>query len=86
MRTPPQVYHWRSHSGAEVDLLLERDGIFWPIEVKAAARVTRADARGIHAFCAAYPHVRHGVGIIVAAVEETSRLSEDILVVPCDLP
>ncbi len=86
MRTPPQVYHWRSHGGAEVDLLLERDGIFWPIEIKAAARVTAADARGIRAFRATYPHLRHGVGSIVAAVEETSRLSEDILVVPYDLP
>ncbi len=86
MSTPPQVYHWRSHSGAEVDLVLERDGIFWPIEVKAAGRVTMADARGIHAFRAAYPHLRHGAGSIVAAVDQTSRLSEDILVVPCDLP
>ncbi len=86
MHTPPQVYHWRRHSGAEVDLLLERDGTFWPIEIKAASRVTMADARGIHAFRAAYPNLRHGVGIIVAAVEEASRLSEDVLVVPCDLP
>ena len=25
---PPQVHHWRTLAGAEVDLLLERDGIF----------------------------------------------------------
>ncbi|HLB42845.1 MAG TPA: DUF4143 domain-containing protein, partial [Gammaproteobacteria bacterium] len=35
MATSPQFYHWRLHSGAEVDLILERDGKFYPIEIKA---------------------------------------------------
>jgi predicted AAA+ superfamily ATPase len=30
----PQIYHWRSNGGAEVDLVLERDGWFYPIEIK----------------------------------------------------
>jgi predicted AAA+ superfamily ATPase len=83
--SPPQVYHWRTHGGAEVDVLLERDGIFWPIEIKAAARITSADARGIKAFRATYPHLRHGTGVVIAGVEAPDRLSEDILIVPYDL-
>lgn len=27
------LYHWRSHGGAEVDLVLERDGTRFPIEI-----------------------------------------------------
>lgn len=82
---PPQVYHWRSHGGAEVDLLLERDGVFHPIEIKCKARVTPDDARGIKAFRKTYPHLKHGPGLIVAAVEEPARLRDGVLVVPYDL-
>ena len=28
--TRPIFYHWRSAGGAEVDLILERDGILYP--------------------------------------------------------
>lgn len=82
---PPQVYHWRTHGGAEVDLLLERDGVFWPLEIKSKARITAADARGIAAFRSTYPSLRHGPGLIVAPVEQVDRLRDEIVVVPYDL-
>ncbi len=81
----PQMLHWRSHGGAEVDLLLERDARYVPIEVKSAARVSGADARGIWAFRETYPRLRHGPGVIVAAVEEVSELRDNVVVVPYDL-
>jgi predicted AAA+ superfamily ATPase len=82
---PPQVHHWRTLAGAEVDMLLERDGIFWPVEIKSSARITRADARGIVAFRETYPALRHGPGVIVAPVEEVFQLRDGILVIPYDL-
>ena len=51
----PRLHHWRSQGGAEVDLLLERDGRLHPIEIKAKTQVSRSDARGIGAFRQAYP-------------------------------
>jgi len=39
--TSPMLHHWRSHGGAEVDLLLERDGVFHPIEAKLTSRPSR---------------------------------------------
>lgn len=81
----PQLLHWRSHSGAEVDLLLERDALYVPVEVKSSARVTSGDARGILAFRDAYPRLRHGPGVVVAAVEEVSELRDGVVVVPYDL-
>lgn len=40
--------HWRTHDGAEVDLILERhDGMVAALEVKAASRVSPADLRGL---------------------------------------
>lgn len=81
----PQVYHWRTHGGAEVDILLERDGIFWPIEIKSTTQITQRHARGIAAFRDTYPHLRHGPGIIIAPVETITTLRNNIFVLPYDL-
>ena len=50
-----------------------------------AVRDAPGDARGILAFRETYPHLRHGPGVIVAAVEDVSELRENFLVVPYDL-
>ena len=85
LSTAPQCYHWRSHGGAEVALLLERDGIFWPIEIKCKAKITKNDARGIKAFKETYPQLTCGPGIIIAPVLNVSKLDENTLIVPYDL-
>lgn len=85
MPVPPQVYHWRAHSGAEVDLLLERDGVFIPIEIKSGARITDADTRGIRTFREIYPNIKHGPGYIVAGVEDSFELPDGIVVLPYDI-
>lgn len=82
---PPAMYHWRSHGGAEVDLLLERDGIFWPIEIRSSTRITPQDVRGIQAFRATYPELRHGAGVVIAPVEQVTTLRDNLIVVPFDL-
>jgi uncharacterized protein len=82
---PPRIWHWRSHGGAEVDLLLERDGMFIPMEMKCGSRVTRADARGIRAFRETYPNLRQGPGVIVAPVEAAELVQDDVIAVPYDI-
>ena len=49
MQHRPHVGHWRTHDGAEVDLVIEdgRDGSVVGIEVKASTRVHPADRRGL---------------------------------------
>jgi hypothetical protein len=68
-----------------VDALLERDGFFWPLKIKSAARIRTADTRGIRAFRETYPHLRHGPGLVVAAVERAERLPDNVIVLPYDL-
>ncbi|MEO6594187.1 MAG: ATP-binding protein [Planctomycetota bacterium] len=47
---PVDIGHWRTHDGAEVDLVLERsDGSVLAFEVKAAPDVRAEDLRGIRA-------------------------------------
>ncbi len=84
MSAPPALYHWRSHGGAEVDLILERDGRYHPVEIKASTRLSRNDARGIGAFRATYPGLSIAPGLVVAPVEKAWRLSETDIVIPWD--
>jgi predicted AAA+ superfamily ATPase len=47
---PPALYHFRTHEGDEVDLVLERrSGALVGIEVKSAVTVTAADFKGLRA-------------------------------------
>ncbi len=85
MSPRPTLYHWRAHSGPEVDLLLERDGTLFPIEVKLSSRPTLRDRRGIQAFQEAYPRQRLGPGLILAPTERPIRLGERDWALPWDL-
>lgn len=82
MDSPPMLHHWRSHNGAEVDLLLERDGCFWPVEVKATTRPAKKDLRGIKAFRETYPHLNIGKGIVIHLGESCLRLSDKDWAIP----
>jgi hypothetical protein len=79
------LYHWRAHSGAEVDLIIEKDGLLWPIEFKLAGRPGLNDARGLASFAASYPHYRIGQRIIVSGGQEAYQLDRDTVVVPLSL-
>ena len=82
---PPQMYHWRLHSGAKVDLILERDGMFFPIEIKAKTQPTARDASGITAFRKHYPRLRIERGLILAPAETVYPVTERDSVIPWDL-
>jgi hypothetical protein len=81
----PNIYHWRSHGGGEVDILLERDGTFFPIEVKAAARPTPADVSGLTAFRATYPRLHVAPGLVIAPCERVLALCGADHALPWDL-
>lgn len=78
-------YHWRIHSGSEVDLILERDGMLYPIEVKLNSRPSRKDTQGIRAFRETYPDKLIAPGLVIAPAEQLEKISENEAVVPWDL-
>jgi predicted AAA+ superfamily ATPase len=84
MATPPSLYHWRSHGGAEVDLVLERDGRLYPIEIKLTTKPTKGDARGIAAFRAAYPDTKIAPGLVICPCEHAQRLNDTDYALPWD--
>ena len=79
------LYHWRSGGGAEVDLLLERNGILYPFEIKMTANPSRRDASGIEAFRGSYPHLRVGKGVIICATERPYWITEEVAAIPWNL-
>lgn len=81
----PGFHHWRSGGGAEVDLLLERDGRFFPIEIKLTANAGRRHASGIHALRAAYPELDVAPGVLICAVERPRWVTEQVLAMPWNL-
>jgi predicted RecB family endonuclease len=70
------MLHWRSHSIAEVDLVLERDGMLYPIEVKLTSHPARKDTTGITAFRKTYPNQKIAQGLVICPCEHFMKISE----------
>jgi uncharacterized protein len=82
LAVPPQAYHWRTGGGAEVDLVLERDGKLYPLEVKCKSHLTKHDTRGLRAFRETYPKARIMTGLIIYAGRECYRVDENTVALP----
>lgn len=80
----PTLYNYRQHSGAEVDLIVEQDGFFYPIEVKAASQVGPRDARSIGIFQETVGRAAQA-GLIIYGGTEVLRIHERCIAVPFDL-
>lgn len=78
----PNFYHWRTLAGAEVDIILELDGKFYPIEVKTATTISKHDVRGITAFRETYPNLNIAMGVVLYTGEECYRITENVVAVP----
>lgn len=85
MSPQPRMYHWRAFSGAEVDIVLEYDGIFYPMEIKATSRPSRRDTSGIAAFRKHHPSLRIAAGLVLAPLEHALQLSEADFALPWDV-
>lgn len=78
----PEIHHFRSYGGAEVDLILEINGTLFPIEIKAKSNPTRNDGKAIGTLRECFPKERIGPGLILCAVPSPIRLDERLFAVP----
>lgn len=78
----PNFYHFRTHGGAEVDLLLEYGGIYFPIEIKTKSNPNKNDARGIGVFRSTYPKLNIAPGLVLCSIEKPEMLKEDVFALP----
>lgn len=82
LNTPCNLYHYRSHGGAECDLILEQNGTYYPIEIKAKSRPSKADTRGIQAFRKQYTELNVAKGLVLCLTETPYPLTETELALP----
>lgn len=82
MPLSPYLYHWRSKGGAEVDLIVERDGCFHLIEIKMKTHVNPSDIRGFKSFKETYPHLRFGTSLLIYAGDRVFRLNDEVMALP----
>jgi predicted AAA+ superfamily ATPase len=80
----PGFWHWRSAGGAEVDLILERDGILYPLEIRLTSNPRPRDVSGLAAWRASYPAQRMAPGLVVCAVERPRRITPEVFALPWD--
>ena len=80
----PGMWHWRAAGGAEVDLLLEKDGTLYPFEIRLTSNPRPRDASGLNAFRAAYPQHKVAPGLIICATERPRPVTKDVFAIPWD--
>ena len=81
----PAVYRWRSHGHAEVDLILERDNWYYPIEIKCKSQISRKDISGIKAFKETYPQLNIGPALVICACKQIESIGSNCYAIPFDL-
>jgi predicted AAA+ superfamily ATPase len=77
----PQVLHWRTASGQEVDVVIEHGDRLVGVEVKATSRPTMRDARHLIAFREEYGDAVAGC-VLLHDGRETFRLTEGVVATP----
>lgn len=77
----PNVYHYRLHSGGEVDLILEMDGVLFPIEIKLKSHPTPADCKGFSSLRSSFPSEQFANNLIISNSEKPAMLTPDTLAV-----
>lgn len=83
-RTQPKLYHFRLHTGPEVDIVLEdRAGNIVGVEVKAGANVDSGDFRGLRTLAAAAGK-RFRRGIVLYTGGQTVPFGANLHAVPIE--
>jgi len=77
----PEILYWRTATGIEVDFVIERPNRLLPVEIKAAAPITPADAKGLEAFLDEYPDLTDGA-LLLHGGDEIFPLTRRLLAAP----
>jgi hypothetical protein len=61
------IHFWRDNTGNEVDLLIDRAGELWPVEMKSGATMQRDWLRGLHTWQRHAASARQGLPMLISA-------------------
>lgn len=71
---PATPYFWRDNIGNEVDLLIERDGVLWPVEFKSGATFQGAWLQPLQTWQRHAAAATQGQPLLISAVPGNQRL------------
>jgi len=81
LRSRVTFHYFRSHGGAEVDLVLEEGERLLPIEIKATSQVSLKKLSGIRQFLQDFKN-RAPFGLVIYTGERPLKLTPNLLLVP----
>ncbi len=76
----PALYYHRDKDGSEIDLIVEKDNMLYPIEVKSAATVKRDWAKPFRALDRL--KVNRGRGAVLCLADDVFRIDERVTALP----
>ena len=83
LEPPPRLHYWRTQAGAEVDLVLERGGRLFPVEIKHGTELGAMEIRGLKQFL--HDHSKQAdKGVVIYRGREFRRMESDIWLVPVE--
>ncbi|HDM10337.1 MAG: ATP-binding protein [Deltaproteobacteria bacterium] len=71
----PELYYWRSKGGLEVDLIIDRNGKLYPIEIKSTATLLPSHIKPIERW-RALAGALAGPGMVIADITEPFKVRE----------
>lgn len=77
----PTLYYYRDKEGQEIDLIIERDGVLHPIEIKKAALATKDMIANFSSLQTVYPYTI-GKGAVICNAQKLSAINKEVLIVP----
>lgn len=80
-KTLSSIYYYRDKDKKEIDLVIEKDGVLHPIEIKMTGNPTKAMSKNFTVLDS-IPDKKRGLGCILCQYEKKLYLSEDVLALP----
>ncbi|MFH1096305.1 MAG: ATP-binding protein [Candidatus Desantisbacteria bacterium] len=74
----PNIFYLRTHNGLEIDLLIEKDNLLYPFEIKMTKTLTMKMATSIERFKRLFSNLSIKEGKIISFNEEEIPLSRDV--------
>ena len=75
----PDLYHFRTHGKAEVDLIIKYNRILHPIEIKWQSNPSKKDVRGFQSLKEVFPHERIGRRLLICNTEKPYSINPEVL-------
>ncbi len=73
------LYFWRDHTGNEVDLLIDRAGDLWPVEMKSGATFQPEWLKGLQTFAKHAAAAPRGTPMLISDVPGTGLHRDTML-------